>query len=73
MGSDFTMCNGDGCPIRIECMRYTAMPNEHRQSYFLESPGAKNEDGVFSCEMFWGDKQERIYKQLTEIINGEEI
>jgi hypothetical protein len=71
-GSDFTMCEGIECPIRTECRRYTATPNKYRQSYFSESPGAKNEDGVFSCDMFWGDNQERIYKQ-TEIINGEEV
>ncbi|HET8687880.1 MAG TPA: hypothetical protein VFM18_14655 [Methanosarcina sp.] len=30
---DITMCQNSQCPIRLECYRYMAMPNEHIQSY----------------------------------------
>ena len=35
---DITMCNGVGCEAKHTCYRYTAKPNEYRQSYFLETP-----------------------------------
>lgn len=31
--ADITMCVGTGCPLRDKCYRYTATPNEHRQSF----------------------------------------
>ena len=31
--ADITMCVGTGCPLREWCYRYTATPNEHRQSF----------------------------------------
>jgi len=35
---DITMCKGVGCEARETCLRYTAKPNEYRQSYFIETP-----------------------------------
>lgn len=35
---DITMCEGTGCPMCDECYRYTAKPNEYRQSYFDITP-----------------------------------
>ena len=32
------MCKGDGCETKFTCYRFTAKPNEYRQSYFMESP-----------------------------------
>ena len=40
------MCNGDGCPMKRICFRFTAIPSS-RQSYFIESPN----DGVV-CDHF---------------------
>lgn len=40
---DITMCKGVGCEAKHTCYRYTAKPNEYRQSYFLETP--KDGDG----------------------------
>lgn len=31
--ADITMCVGADCPLRETCYRYTATPNEHRQSF----------------------------------------
>ena len=36
--SDITMCQGQDCPLRESCYRYTATPNEYRQAYFYASP-----------------------------------
>jgi hypothetical protein len=62
---DITMCAGIYCPIKDNCYRYTAKPNEYRQSYFLTPP---YKDG--KCEHFWGEAQESILQQLTDIVNG---
>ena len=32
------MCEGKGCPFKESCYRFTAKPNEHRQSYFINEP-----------------------------------
>lgn len=53
---DITMCPGNSCPRKQECYRFTATPNEHYQSYFVDCPVDKNEDG--SCTMFWSTKDE---------------
>lgn len=62
---DITMCTGEGCPAKEECLRYTAKANELRQSYFLEPP---IKDG--KCEMYWGDRQTDILNMLEDIVNG---
>jgi len=40
--ADITMCEGIGCEARVTCYRFTAKPNEHRQSYFMQSPIVNN-------------------------------
>lgn len=50
--ADITMCNGDGCPIKQICYRFTATPDENRQSYFVDSPN----DGLL-CDHFWDDSK----------------
>jgi len=49
---DIAKCMGTGCPYKESCYRYTAKPNEYRQSYFMEPP---IKDG--KCEMYWGENQ----------------
>ena len=61
---DITMCKGDGCPVKETCYRYTAKPNEYRQSYFVEVP---YKDDV--CDHFWGENQEQIWNSLKDIVN----
>ena len=35
---DISMCKGKTCPLKESCYRYTATPNEFRQSYFTAIP-----------------------------------
>jgi hypothetical protein len=63
---DITMCKGTNCPYKESCYRFTANPNEFRQSYFIEPPFKDND-----CEMYWGDLQTDIWKQLKDIFIGE--
>jgi len=42
---DITMCEDKECPLRNECYRYRAIPNEFRQYYFCESP-RQNDDCI---------------------------
>ena len=67
--ADIAMCEGTDCPIKEQCERFTATPNEYRQSFFVTVPG-KSKDGWFSCEMFWGESQDAIFNQLNDIMNG---
>ena len=67
--ADITMCNGTNCPKKEECYRFTVQANEYRQSYFCEVP-FKIVENKFTCEMFWGDANERIFNQLKDITNG---
>ena len=46
--ADITMCDGIGCEARETCYRYKAIPKEHFQSYFLESPIENN-----GCEYYY--------------------
>lgn len=43
------MCKGVGCESKFTCYRFTAKPNEFRQSYFMETPIKENN----SCEYYW--------------------
>ena len=61
---DITMCVGDECPIKEKCYRFMAKPSEY-QYYFMEAP---YRDG--KCEHYWGEAQESILQQLTDIVNG---
>lgn len=72
MNSDITICPGDGCPVKEHCVRFLTPPDEHLQAYFFKPPGKRNEEGKWECEMFWGQPQERIMKQLKDILNGNE-
>lgn len=61
--ADITKCSGQGCPVKENCKRFTAIESM-KQSYFVNPPFKDNE-----CEMYWGDNAEFIFKQLKEIIN----
>jgi len=58
-------CQGTGCPLKIFCKRYLTFDNNLEQSYFAKPPF---KDG--SCDMFWGEKQESVFNQLKDIVNG---
>ena len=50
--ADIIMCNDKECDRKDKCYRYTAKPNEYRQSYFNISPKQKGLDGEY-CTYFW--------------------
>ena len=59
------MCSGEGCPAKTMCYRFTAKPNEYRQSYFSVPPIKEGK-----CDMFWGEASKKLMDQLTKIVNG---
>jgi hypothetical protein len=67
MSPDIAMCLGTDCPQKESCYRYTAKPNEYRQSYFSVAP---IKDG--KCDMYWGEKAEAIFTELKDIVKGKE-
>jgi hypothetical protein len=69
--SDMTMCHGFDCPVKEKCKRFSSIPNEHWQAYFLNPPYTIT-DKVFECNMFWGDTQDAIMKQLMGIVTGKD-
>jgi hypothetical protein len=69
MNTDITKCLGTDCPWKEKCVRYTTPADEHYQAYFSTPPGKKIEE-VFTCDMFWGEQQEGVLKQLKDIVNG---
>ncbi len=48
--ADITMCEGDHCPVKDNCYRYTAPVNEYMQSYFVVTPW--DTQGM-KCSMYW--------------------
>lgn len=53
---DITMCSNVNCPVREQCYRYRAKPDEHWQSYsdFEPETGADRDwNFVVKCEHFW--------------------
>jgi hypothetical protein len=45
--ADITMCKGIGCEAKTTCYRFTATPNNYKQSYFLVTPIVNN-----GCEYY---------------------
>ena len=64
--TDITKCNGVDCPVRDKCYRFTAKDGIW-QSY-LFSPPFEIIDGKFTCDMYWGEGAEGIWKQLNDIM-----
>lgn len=61
---ELTKCTGEGCPLKLDCHRYTAKDNEFRQSYFVETPFDKK---LNTCEYIWNDNSEWLYQELKRI------
>jgi hypothetical protein len=47
---DITMCEGQGCPLKESCYRFTATASSMRQAYFIDSPYNK---GQKACKYYW--------------------
>ena len=54
---DIARCIGHECPLKEACYRYTAIPSEYMQSYFIEVPYTTDEDdpNVPQCDYFWSN------------------
>ncbi len=52
---DISMCDDEKCHLKNKCYRFRAIPSEHRQSYFLQSPRKDYECDYF-CQIEKGDK-----------------
>ena len=61
------MCPGTDCPMKQSCRRFTARSNDHWQAYFLEPPYDKT-DTSFTCDFYWGENAEAIWKQLNNVM-----
>lgn len=53
--ADISMCEGNGCPLKDHCYRYTAPKNEHYQAYFVEVPWDTEE---LKCTFYVRDTQD---------------
>jgi hypothetical protein len=55
---DISMCWGKDCPLKEDCYRYLAVPNEYRQSYFTTPPYDR---ALGECGFFWrAEKEDKI-------------
>lgn len=55
--ADITMCNHDKCEKKNECYRYSAVPNEYRQTYLAKPKSAcVNND----YKLFWEITHKKI-------------
>jgi hypothetical protein len=72
MNSDITICPGGECPVKEHCVRFLTPADEHLQAYFFKPPFKIDEEGRWECEMFWGQTNENVMKQLNDILNGNE-
>lgn len=72
MRNDITKCSGQGCPIKEKCYRFTVEAEPLYQSVFAEIPSKWKPDimlkEVWECDMYWGEKNNDILKQLKEIM-----
>jgi SET domain-containing protein len=52
MSPDISMCDNKKCTLKEQCYRFTAFPNEYRQTYatFKQING--------DCEHFWNNEHE---------------
>jgi len=69
MSFDITYCTGVGCALKNDCRRYKLL-EKYTGSVSFESwikPPFKVKKGVFSCEMFWGVKNDAILVSLMDI------
>lgn len=56
---DYTKCNGDDCPLKNNCYRFTGTPSAH-QSYFSEVP---YDHKLKTCTEYWDNL---IFKKPRE-------
>jgi hypothetical protein len=57
---DISMCSGEKCPLKENCYRFLATPNEFRQSYFMNPP---YDHQTKECDHFW---DVNLYKKIKK-------
>ena len=72
---DISCCKGGSCMLRLNCQRYTAIPDELGQSYFSDPPYKVNmmldEHDVtlgvitVACPFFWNNAQYKKDEKST--------
>ena len=63
-------CSGKECVIKDKCYRYTTeIPNHNYWAY--KNPPFIIKDGVFKCDMFWGENANNIFSNLKNIMKTE--
>jgi hypothetical protein len=62
---DITMCEGNDCPLKEKCYRFTAIESITHQSYFSSPPYDSKKE---NCEYFWEDTlfQEEFMTKVTK-------
>lgn len=51
--ADITKCQGQDCPLKNDCYRFTAESNGFRQSYFVKVPVVIEEKMGAFCDYFY--------------------
>jgi hypothetical protein len=54
---DISMCSNSTCPLREQCYRHTAVPNEYRQSYGTFKPVIDEVLDEVECKYFMDNKK----------------
>lgn len=49
---DISMCKGDECPWKENCVRYMATPEPLNQTYFMHPPYILDGESM-SCDYYW--------------------
>jgi hypothetical protein len=63
---DIAMCKGKGCKLKKKCLRFTAAPNELRQSYFAEPPMETNNSCTYLIPNGENNELRRKVKRTME-------
>lgn len=67
---DFTMCKGTDCPDKQQCYRYTAVPDEHQQSWSSIHKDRKQGE---KCTMFMTAPNEKQAQVLQHNLDFMEV
>ena len=60
---DISMCQNEDCPVRYGCYRYTALPDEHWQSYAQFELKKDTITGEYTCDDFIAVFTEDVKKE----------
>lgn len=66
---DIQKCEGNTCPVKDLCYRYTSKASED-QFYFTKEP-YKIKDNKFKCEFLWTNDNHSVLDQLNSTLKKE--